>query len=41
MAKGQMRGNKEVKKPKKEKPANTPASTFLSQTKPAETGKQK
>ncbi|MGQ5521737.1 hypothetical protein ACUHMQ_00590 [Chitinimonas sp. PSY-7] len=41
MAKGQMRSNKEAKKPKKEKPATSPAGSFLAQTKPADTNKQK
>ncbi len=33
MAKSQIRGNKEVKKPKKEKVAAVPAATFIPQTK--------
>jgi len=30
MAKGQQRGNKEAKKPKKEKPVIVPVGTFIS-----------
>lgn len=41
MAKGHKHGNKEMKKPKKEKPAAAPAVTFLSQIKPSEPGKHK
>lgn len=42
MAKGQMRGNKEVKKPKKDKSAAVaPIGTFLSQMKHPEPGKPK
>ena len=36
MAKGQMRSNKETKKPKQDKKPVTPAAAFLSQTKNAE-----
>ena len=38
MAKGQVRGNKESKKPKKEKTVTAPVSPFLSQMKAAEAG---
>ncbi|WP_269531339.1 hypothetical protein [Chitinimonas sp. BJYL2] len=41
MAKGQLRGNKEVKKPKKEKTTTPVVSTFNSQVKAAESGKPK
>ncbi|SFZ76159.1 hypothetical protein [Chitinimonas taiwanensis] len=41
MAKGQVRGNKESKKPKKEKTVTAPVSPFLSQMKAAEAGKAK
>ncbi|WP_265583906.1 hypothetical protein [Chitinimonas koreensis] len=41
MAKGQMRGNKEAKKPKKEKTVTAPANPFQSQMKAAEPGKHK
>jgi hypothetical protein len=34
MAKGQQRGNKETKKPKKEKQVVVPVSTFITQPKP-------
>lgn len=34
MAKGQQRGNKEAKKPKKEKPVVVPVGTFITQPKP-------
>jgi hypothetical protein len=34
MAKGQQRGNKEAKKPKKEKQVVIPTSTFITQPKP-------
>jgi hypothetical protein len=33
MAKGQVRGNKEAKKPKKEKTVVVPAGTFITPTK--------
>lgn len=36
MAKGQMRSNREAKKPKKDKPKETPASPFAAQAKPGE-----
>jgi hypothetical protein len=35
MAKGQLRGNKEAKKPKQEKKPVTPAGTFQNQTQAA------
>ncbi len=37
MAKSQLRGNKEAKKPKKPKPVVVPAGSFI--TPPAKTGK--
>ena len=37
MAKGQVRSNREVRKPKKDKTAEKPNSTFGSQVKQAET----
>lgn len=41
MAKGQVRSNKESKKPKKDKTASAPVSPFLSQMKAAEANKAK
>ncbi|MET0358358.1 MAG: hypothetical protein ABW055_02865 [Pararhizobium sp.] len=40
MAKGQVRGNKETRKPKKEKAAATPAPVLGSQVKAAASGKK-
>ena len=37
MAKGQMHGNREVKKPKKPKEVVVPTSTFITPSKPAST----
>jgi len=41
MAKGQVRSNKEVRKPKKDKAAVAKAPTLGSQVKDADTGKKK
>lgn len=41
MAKGQIRGNKEAKKPKKEKPVNAPIGTFITMPKVQHPQKQK
>lgn len=41
MAKGQLRGNKEAKKPKKDKTVVVPASTFITTPKTALPGKPK
>ena len=41
MAKGQMRGNKEAKKPKKPKQAPAPSGSILPQTKPIKPGTAK
>ena len=41
MAKGQQRGNKEEKKPKKSKTTTAPATTFVKLPKAAEPHKQK
>jgi len=41
MAKGQLRGNKEAKKPKQDKKPVVPANTFQSQTKAATPTKTK
>lgn len=42
MARGEQRGNREVKKPKKEKPkAEAPASPFAGASKPAGQGAKK
>ncbi|TCM52161.1 MULTISPECIES: hypothetical protein [unclassified Rhizobium] len=40
MAKGQVRGNKETRKPKKDKAAAAPAPTLGSQVKAATSGKK-
>lgn len=41
MAKGQLRGNKETKKPKKEKKSAAPAGGFMVPTKPDKSGSSK
>ncbi|OIQ82081.1 hypothetical protein GALL_361330 [mine drainage metagenome] len=42
MAKGQLRGNKEAKKPKKDsKPVNAPIGTFIAMPKTVPSQKQK
>ena len=41
MAKGQLRGNKEAKKPKKPKQAPAPAGSVIPQTKPIKPGTAK
>lgn len=41
MAKGQLRGNKEAKKPKKEKPVTAPIGTFIAMPKAQQPQKQK
>lgn len=41
MAKGQVRGNKEAKKPKKDKQVVIPTSTFITTPKPAQPHKPK
>jgi len=41
MAKGQLRGNKEAKKPKKEKPVTAPVGSFIATPKAPLPHKQK
>jgi hypothetical protein len=41
MAKGQLRGNKEAKKPKQEKKVVVPTGTFIAPPKPSTPHKQK